>query len=51
MDLLNFSDKWNWIMYFIPSIINIIFTILIFFIGIRNTNYVNMKPTDSIYYD
>lgn len=51
MDLLNFSDKWNWIMYFIPSIINIIFTILIFFVYIRNTNYANMKPTDSVYYD
>lgn len=51
MDLLNFSDKWNWIMYFIPSIINIIFTTFIFFISIRKTNYVNMKPTDSVYYD
>lgn len=51
MNFLDFSDKWYWIMYLMPSIINIIFTILIFFVYVRNTNYANMKPTDSVYYD
>lgn len=31
MNFLDFSDKWYWIMYLIPSILNIIITIFIFF--------------------
>lgn len=39
MNFLDFSDKWYWIMYLIPSILNIIITIFIFFISLGKDVY------------
>ena len=53
MNVLDFSDKWYWIMYLIPAIFNTIITLVVFFGYIRNTNIETLQknPTQSEYYD
>ncbi len=53
MNFTDFTDKWYWIMYLIPMIINTFLTIIIFFGYVRNTNYANLHkdPHQSEYYD